>query len=117
MMEGEGHAALCAQLPQGVRDGIHQLAFLGLLIPTGAGGCLLEVLAIHIVLALIHFPAVLQQEIGNVSANCVLHTRSPSQRPHARASFKVLSAPGMKAMSIILPSTVNTPTPAALCSR
>ena len=67
-MEGEGHAALCAQLPQGVRDGIHQLAFLGLLIPTGAGGCLLEVLAIHIVLALIHFPAVLQQEIGNVSA-------------------------------------------------
>ena len=117
VVEGEGHAGLGAALSQRVGDGLHQLALLGLFIAAGAGGGLLDVLAVHVILSLIDFLAVFQQEIGNLSAYCVFHTRSPSQRPQARASFKVLSAPGIKAMSIILPSTVKTPTPAALCSR
>ena len=117
VVEGEGHAALRAALAQRVGQGLHDLALLRLFIAAGAGGSLLDVLAIHVILALIDLSAVFEQEVRDLSAYCVFHTRSPSQSPQARASFKVLSAPGMKAMSIILPSTVKTPTPAALCSR
>ena len=117
VVEAEGHAALRAALLQGLGEALDELALLGLLIAPGFRGRLLDVLAIHIILSLIDFLAVRKQEIGNLSAYCVFHTRSPSQSPQARASFRVLSAPGINAMSIILPSTVKTPTPAALCSR
>ncbi len=117
VVEAEGHAALRAALLQRFREARNDLALLGLLIAPGFRGGLLDVLAVHVIFSLIDFLAVFQQEIGNVSAYCVFHTRSPSQSPQARASLRVLSAPGIKAMSIILPSTVNTPTPAALCSR
>ena len=117
VVEGEGHAASGTELPHGLCDGADDLGLPGLLVPAGTGGCLPDVPAVHIVPALIDLPAVFEQEIGNISADCVDHTRSPFQRPQARASFSVCSAPGINAMSIILPSTVNTPTPAALCSR
>ena len=117
VVEAEGHAAFGTALTEGVGEALDDLALLRLLIAAGLGGGLLEILAVHVILSLIDFLAVFQQEIGNLSAYCVFHTRSPSQSPQARASFRVLSAPGIKAMSIILPSTVNTPTPAALCSR
>ena len=116
VVEGEGHAALGAALTQGVSQGCHDLAFLGLLVPAGAGGSLLDVFAVHVLLALIHFLAVYQQEIRNFTSYCIFHTRSPSYIPQALASRSVRRAPGMKATSIILPSTVNTPTPALDCS-
>ncbi len=117
VMEREGAAVLAAALTQRVGNGLNQLGLLGLFITAGLGGGLLHILAVHIVLALIDLLAAGQEVIGNISAYCVSHTRSPSYSPQARASFSVRSAPGMNAMSIILPSTVNTPTPAALCSR
>ena len=117
VMEGEGAAVLAVALAQGVGDGGNDLGFLRLLITAGFRTGLGDVLAVHIVLALIDLLAVGQEVIGNVSAYCVFHTRSPSYSPQARASFSVRSAPGMNAISIILPSTVKTPTPAALCSR
>ena len=116
MMEGEGHAVLGAAGLQGLRDGGQDLGLLGLLVPAGGGGGLVQVLAVHIVLALVNFLAVYQQLIRNISAYCVNHTRSPSYIPQALASRSVRSAPGIKAISIILPFTVNTPTPAADCS-
>ena len=117
MVEGEGHAALGADLLEGVRDGVHDLALLGLLIAAGAGRGLLQVLAVHVVFALIHFLAVLQQEVRDFASNCVFHTKSPSYMPQALASLSVRSAPGMKATSTIFPLTVNTPMPLAWASR
>ena len=117
VVEGEGHAAPGAALAQGLRQTVHQLALLGLFIPPGAGRGLLNIFAVHIVFALIDLPAFGQEVIRDLTSYCVFHTKSPSYIPQARASFRVRSAPGMNAMSIILPSTVNTPTPAADCSR
>ncbi len=117
VVEAEGHAAPGAAVAQGVGQSGHDLALLRLFIAAGAGGRLLDVLAIHVVLALIDLLAVYQQEVGNISSNLIDHTKSPSYMPQARARRRVRSAPGINAMSIILPSTVNTPTPAADCSR
>ena len=116
VVEGEGHTVLGATLLECVHQGSDDLALLGLFEPARLGGSLLEVLAVHIILALVNFLAVYQQRFGNISAYCVNHTRSPSYIPQAFASRRVRSAPGMKAISIILPLTVNTPTPAADCS-
>ena len=116
VMEGEGHTVLGTALLQGVHQSRDDLALLGLLIAAGGGGSLVQVLAVHIVLALVNFLAVYQQRVRNFSAYCVDHTKSPSYIPQAFARRSVRSAPGMKAISIILPLTVNTPTPAADCS-
>ena len=117
VVEGEGHAILGAALLEGLHQGVHHLGVHRLLAPAGAGRGLLDVLAVHIVLALVHLTAIGEQSVGNVPSYFVNHTRSPSYNPQARARRRVRSAPGIKAMSIILPSTVNTPTPAADCSR
>ena len=116
VVEGEGHAALRPAVPEGLRQGVHDLALLGPLIPAGPGRCLPDILAVHVIPALIDLPAACQQGVGNFPSHCVFHTRSPSYMPQAFASRSVRSAPGMKAMSIIFPSTVNTPTPASDCS-
>ena len=117
VVEGEGHAAFRPAVPKGLGDGVHHLAFPGLFIPAGPGGGLLHVPAVHIIFALIHLSAAAEQRIRNVTSNRVSHTKSPSYMPQAFARRRVRSAPGMKAMSIILPSRVKTPTPASACSR
>ena len=117
MMEAEGHAALRTALTQGISQGSDNLGFLRSLVSSGLRSGFLDVLAVHVILALIDFLAVYQQFFRDVSAYCILHTRSPSYIPYAFARRRVRSAPGRKAMSIILPSTVNTPRPLAAFSR
>ncbi len=117
VVERKGHTICGFALPKRLCDGFHHLAFLRLLAAPGLWGGFLDVSAVHVVFPLINFPPSGQQGIGNFPSNCIFHIRSPSYIPQARARRSVRSAPGIKAMSIILPSTVNTPTPAADCSR
>ena len=117
MMKGEGHAVLRAALTQGIGNCFYNLALLRLLIAAGAGGCLLDVLAVHVIFALIDLFAVHKQLVRDIASYCISHTKSPSYMPHAFASFRVRSAPGMNATSTIFPLTVNTPIPAAAASR
>ena len=93
VVEGEGHAvpgsALLQRLGQrGYHLGVHRL-----LTPTGAGGGLLEVLAVHVVLALVDLLAVLQEVVRDLASNCVLHCLTPPRRTCRRRGPASTCAP------------------------
>ncbi len=72
-MEGKGHAVMGAALLAGLTDGRTELVLLRLLMTYCGGAGLLHQLTVSVILTLIYLPAIDEQVIRNVSANCIDH--------------------------------------------